>query len=406
MQSESGFFRYEWSVRPGHLVILCALALLSLGVVMAPSAGLSLNHGQAVTPEAIAMSRPAMYMALALVAMALGSVAPVRRALEARSVWRGPVWLLLLALGACLLVYLPSLQREVNGAKRWISLDLPGVGPLSVQPSELAKWASVAFVAWFGAWRGAEIRRFVGGLGIGLAPVALLAGLILVEDLGTAALIVAVAGLALVAAGVRWWHVVALVPAGVGAIALGILAEPYRMARLAAFLHPYADPSGTGYQAIQSMAAVAGGGGFGRGLGFGIQKFGYLPDDQTDFIFAIVCEELGIAGAAVVISLLLALLWSGWTIARNEQSRAMRLFALGALATVGAQAIINLAAVTGLGPTKGIALPLVSSGGTGWVLTAAALGVLVGMDRRQAKRETASASEPTPRHAPGAHAAL
>jgi len=212
--------------------------------------------------------------------------------------------------------------------------------------------------------------------------------------LGTAALIGAVAVLVLLAAGARMRHVALLMPVGAMALAAGVLAEPYRVRRLTAFIDPYADPAGAGYHAIQSMAAVAGGGGFGRGLGFGLQKFGYLPEDQTDFIFAIINEELGIVGAALVISLYLGLLWSGWSIVRRDSSAVMRLVGLGVLATIGLQAIINLAAVTGLGPTKGIALPLISSGGTGWMLTAASLGVLVGMDRAQALAENSETEHP------------
>ena len=368
---------------------MCVLALLSLGVVMVHSAGLSVGDGRAISLGAFLLSKPTMYMALAILALGVGSVTPIRGMLESPRVSRGPVWLLIAAFCLCVLVYVPALAREVNGAKRWVGVSVPGLGMLSFQPSETAKWASVAFVGWFGVWRGGEIRRLVGGLGLGLAPIAAIAGLILLEDLGTAVLIGAVAGLVLLAAGVRWAYVIALAPVGLGVVAVGILAEPYRMRRLAAFVDPYADPAGSGYHAIQSMAAVAGGDVFGRGLGFGIRKFGYVPEDQTDFIFAIIAEELGFAGAGLIVALLLTLLWAGWAVAVREESRAMRLFAFGVVATIGVQATINLAAVTGLGPTKGIALPLVSSGGTGWILTAAALGVLVGMDRRRALEECA-----------------
>ncbi len=365
------------------------LALLSLGVVMVHSAGLSVGDGRAISLGAFLLSKPTMYMALAILALGVGSVTPIRGMLESPRVSRGPAWLLIAAFCLCVLVYVPALAREVNGAKRWVGVSVPGLGMLSFQPSETAKWASVAFVGWFGVWRGEGIRRLVGGLGLGLAPIAAIAGLILLEDLGTAVLIGAVAGLVLLAAGVRWAYVIALAPVGLGVVAVGILAEPYRMRRLAAFVDPYADPAGSGYHAIQSMAAVAGGDVFGRGLGFGIRKFGYVPEDQTDFIFAIIAEELGFAGAGLIVALLLTLLWAGWAVAVREESRAMRLFAFGVVATIGVQATINLAAVTGLGPTKGIALPLVSSGGTGWILTAAALGVLVGMDRRRALEECA-----------------
>jgi len=333
------------------------------------------------------------YFALSLGAMLVASWAPTQRFLETRQLSRSPIWILPVALTLCLLVYLPALSHEVNGSARWIWLNIPG-GGFSIQPSEFGKWGAIALVAWFGAFRGEHIKRFRGGLVLGLAPIVLLAGVIMLEDLGTAVLIGAVAVVILLAAGARFWHVLMLTPLAVVTLVVGVVVEPYRIRRLTAFVDPYADPAGAGYHAIQSMAAVAGGDGFGRGLGFGLQKFGYLPEDQTDFIFAIISEELGIAGAALVISLYLGLLWSGWTIVRRERSGAMRLLGLGILMTIGLQAFINLAAVTGLGPTKGIALPLISSGGTGWVLTAAFLGILVGMDRRQTRQES-SAHQPS-----------
>jgi len=186
---------------------------------------------------------------------------------------------------------------------------------------------------------------------------------------------------------------------GLAAVGLAILASPYRVARLTAFLDPYADPQGTGYHMIQSMGAVAGGGFFGRGLGHGLQKFGYLPEDRTDFLFAIICEELGTPGAALVVFLFAGLLLAGLAIVRREPDRLLRLMGVGVITTVGLQAVINLAVVTGLGPTKGIALPLVSSGGTGWILTAFSLGLLVAIDRRGSAEPAAVIAPPNARAA-------
>jgi cell division protein FtsW len=176
-------------------------------------------------------------------------------------------------------------------------------------------------------------------------------------------------------------------PAAAGFLLL-VATSDYRMRRIETFFNPYLDPQGAGYHMIQSMTAVAGGAGFGRGLGHGLQKFGYLPEDTTDFLFAIICEELGIAGAAAVVGLYVLLIWAGLSIIRAQQSALLKLLGLGIVTTVGLQALINLAVVTGLGPTKGIALPLVSAGGTGWILTAASLGLLVAMDRSHASEGT------------------
>lgn len=194
-----------------------------------------------------------------------------------------------------------------------------------------------------------------------------------------------VAVVMLVAAGARIAHFLALAPIGLAAFAAAVYASPYRLDRILAFLNPYADPEGTGYHMIQSMVAVANGQVFGRGLGFGLQKFGYLPEDRTDFLFAVICEELGLMGAAIVIVLYCGLLWSGHVIIRREHNPLLKLAALGVVLTVGIQAVINLAVVTGMGPTKGIALPMLSSGGTGWILTAASLGLLVALDRTQGR---------------------
>jgi len=180
-----------------------------------------------------------------------------------------------------------------------------------------------------------------------------------------------------------------LAPPALAMLALAVLSSPYRMKRMTAFLDPYADPEKTGFHMIQSMAAVANGEVTGRGLGHGLQKFGYLPEDRTDFLFAVICEELGIVGAGLVVALYAGLLVAGLSIVKRERSPLLKLIALGILSTVGLQAVINLAVVTGLGPTKGIALPLLSSGGTGWILTAASLGLLISMDRSQARSQIA-----------------
>ena len=164
-------------------------------------------------------------------------------------------------------------------------------------------------------------------------------------------------------------------------LAAATVSSPYRLDRWRAWVDPYQDPQGIGYHVIQSMTTVAGGGLAGRGLGNGVQKFGYLPEDTTDFIFAVICEEMGLVGATVVVSLFGGLLLCGWSIIRRCDDPFRRLLGLGILLTLGLQALINLAVVTGLAPTKGIALPLVSAGGTGWVLTAFSLGLLVSMGR-------------------------
>src|SRR5690606_35189244 len=215
------------------------------------------------------------------------------------------------------------------------------------------------------------------------------------EDLGTGVLIAMAGGIVLLAAGARVLHFAMFIPPAIGLVIVAIITSPYRVERILTFLDPYADPQGSGYHMIQSMLAVAGGEGFGRGLGHGLQKFGYLPEDRTDFLFAVLCEELGIAGAAAVVALYAGMLWAGLMVIRGEGDGMLKLAALGVLSTVGMQALINLAVVTGLGPTKGIALTLVSAGGTGWILTAASLGLVVAIDRAQHRANAASGRLPS-----------
>jgi cell division protein FtsW len=215
----------------------------------------------------------------------------------------------------------------------------------------------------------------------GVAILGAVCGIILVEDLGTAVLIGAVGVILLLAAGARWWHVALMIPPAAAAIVLSVAHSPYRLRRLTAFLDPWADPEGVGYHPIQSLLAIAGGQLTGRGLGNGIQKFGYLPEDTTDFLFAVICEELGVAGAGAVVGLYLALLWVGLGVVRESRHAFCRLVGLGVLATIGIQAAMNIAVVTVVVPTKGIALPLLSNGGTGWVMCGAAIGLLAAIDR-------------------------
>lgn len=403
--------------RPGHAIALCALALLMLGVVMVNSAGMSVDPRAPVTFETILTSQSTIYMVLAVLALIIaaatpvwrlipgmprtggegvgagGSGGPLRRPGEVDR-WGGwglwPMWLAVAALGGVLAtVYVPGLGHEVNGSHRWLRINL-GSQRLSVQPSEIAKWGMIFVLAW-SCWRlGDRLRSFRHGLLPMLVGLGAVAGFIVIEDLGTGVLVAMVGGCMLLAAGARWWHFALMIPPGVGAFVLAVLKSPYRLERIQTFLDPYRDPQGAGYHMIQSMVAIANGGGAGRGLGHGLQKMGYLPEDQTDFLFSIINEELGIPGAALVLGLYLGILWAGYQILRAQRHPLPKLLTLGIIATLGLQAIVNIAVVTGVGPTKGIALPLLSSGGTGWILTAFCLGLLVALDRAStAAREEA-----------------
>ena len=393
-------------LRAGHGILLCALALLMVGVVMVHSASMvvrPLAEGadpqaaaavSGVTVESLLLSRTTLYLALAVGAMVLASRLPLRRLADRaqRAAFLPPAGdhgLLVLGslalLGVLATVYVPGIAREAKGAARWVNLHLPGLE--SVQPSEIAKWGLVLLVAVYAARLATRtdnhMRRFVSGLLPACLCVGAVAGFVVLEDLGTGVLMVAACAVVLLASGARIWHFLLFAPPALLAFVVAVATTPYRVQRITSFLDPYADPQGAGYHMIQSLTTVAGGGVFGRGLGHGLQKFGYLPEDTTDFLYAVICEELGLFGALLVLFLYALLAWFGTSIARRETNPALKLAALGVTATITLQALINLFVVTGLAPTKGIALPLISSGGTGWILTGFALGLVVAIDRTQ-----------------------
>ena len=394
------------------LVFLCTLALLVIGVVMVNSAGMTVTPVpdgiaglEAVSPApmldtmSIVTSRPAALLVVSMIAFAICALLPVRRLAGLVTpaphapmgyLYAGLVAGSLAMLGLLALVYVPSIQREVNFSARWIALPVVG----SVQPSEFAKWGMIPLLAWYAAALGGRLKSFPFGLFPAVAAIAVVSGFIVLEDLGTGVLVATALCVLLIAAGARIWQfAIFAVPAAVG-LFIAITTSPYRVQRILSFLDPFADPRGSGYHMIQSMSTVAGGGVAGRGLGHGIQKFGYLPEDTTDFLFAVICEETGLAGATAVIGLYLLLAWALVGVVRHQKVPVLRYFVVGVLATIMTQAMINLVVVTGLGPTKGIALPLLSSGGTGWVLTAASLGLVCAIDRatRSAEAETVGLS--------------
>jgi len=396
-------------MRPGHVIVACVFALLTIGVVMVNSAGMVVDPKVPVTIQGVLLSRSTIYMGVAILAMAMTSwFAPVQLlgAVRGGADTVGPspertsgwsmsfLWIGTLVLLAVLAaVYVPGLGVSKKGATRWLGLNLPGLGDLSVQPSEIVKWGAVLLTAVYAASMGDRIKPFFKGHLPLLIALGAVVGFMVIEDLGTAILITAVAAIMLLAAGVSIWKFIALIPVGVVALVAAIVKQPYRLERIETYVNPYVDPENTGFHMIQSMVAVHNGEIWGRGLGNGLQKFGYLPEDTTDFIFAIICEELGIFGALTVVFLYAVLLGAACLIVFKQRSPLLKLIGLGVASTVLLQAIINMGVVTALLPTKGIALPLLSSGGTGWILTAASLGVLVAMDKLVAPAdETVSAA--------------
>jgi cell division protein FtsW len=386
-------------LRPGHGVALLTLALLIFGVVMVNSAGLLVGASVPnVTYDSVFLGAPMQHAMLAVAAMALGTMIPLRR-FEAARGWRSPApWLLLGSVLLLLLVWAP-IGITMNASSRWLE-----VGGVRFQASEFAKWTLPLFLAWFLTRPSIEVERPIRGLLPSILVIGLVTGLIAIEDFGTAFLVGCVSLVLLLGAGARLWHLLTLAPLALVALVVGIIAEPYRVTRLMTYLDPWADPEGDGWHIIESMRAISGGGVMGRGLGAGEQKFD-LTSDTTDFIFSIICEELGMVGAALVIAAFIGLMLCGLAIicdrreggdAREHRSEPfVRLLGLGVILTIGMQAFFNILVTTALVPTKGIALPLISRGGTGWILTAFCLGLVIAIERGRNRAKTCS-TEPIP----------
>ncbi|MEA3226858.1 MAG: putative peptidoglycan glycosyltransferase FtsW [Planctomycetota bacterium] len=264
---------------------------------------------------------------------------------------------------------------------RWINIPL---GPIAVsfQPSELAKWSVVFFIAAACARFGDEIKRFFARFIPLCLVVGLVAGLIIVEDFGTAALITLLAFLMLVIAGAKFWHILPPLPVAGFVFYRAIASSPTRINRLLAFWHPEKWTDKINYQPSQSLIALGSGGLWGKGLGRGICKYGHLPEDTTDFIFAIIGEELGFVGNAAVIMLFILFVWLGILVVMRCRDRFGQLLAGGIVLAIAIQAVLNIAVVTVVVPTKGIPLPFVSAGGTSMLLSAAAVGVLLNIAKQ------------------------
>ena len=384
-------------LRPGHGVALLTLALLVFGVVMVNSAGLLVgSEAPRVTHESLFLGAPMQHAFIAVLALGAAVLVPIHRLGSLRG-WRNPIpWLLLGSVLLLLLVWAP-VGITMNASSRWLE-----IGGVRFQASEFAKWTLPLFLAWFLTRPGIRVEAPIRGLLPSILVIGLVTGLIAIEDFGTAFLVGSVSIVLLLGAGARVWHLLTLAPFAVGALVVGVIAEPYRVTRLMTYLNPWADPEGDGWHIIESMRAISGGGVMGRGLGAGEQKFD-LTSDTTDFIFSIVCEELGLVGAALVIAAFVGLLLCGLAIvcdrAGAERGDAdssepfVRLFALGITLTVGMQALFNILVTTAMVPTKGIALPLISRGGTGWILTAFCLGLLIAIEHGRGRRGRSVDSE-------------
>lgn len=296
------------------------------------------------------------------------------------SFWQKPRVVMLALTGSfalLVLVLIPGIGVYVNGSRRWLNIT-----GLSFLPSELAKIASVMYLASTLSFRLKQVERlWTGILPLLVIPAAMFLLILQQPNLSTAGSIMIVAILMMLLAGAKWKHLSLM---GVVGLAVGFAyawVEPYRRERLLSFRNPFAQMSDEGYQLSQSLIAIGSGGLFGRGLGQGRQKFSYLPYPESDFIFAIIGEDFGLFGCCVVILLFVAFAVAGMRIALNCQDRYGCLLAAGITAMISVQAFINIGVVVGILPTTGLPLPFFSAGGTSISLLMAAVGILFNISR-------------------------
>jgi cell division protein FtsW len=277
----------------------------------------------------------------------------------------------------------------VNGARRWIKF-----GGFSAQPSEIAKLALAMFLAYFLAKRQGEEGLFWKTFLPCMIPLALLAGLVAKEpDLGTALMLAIISMTMCFAAGVRPRHVVYAAIPGLMYVGKMVIFTPFRMRRMATFIDPFADQQGSGYQVVQSLIAVGSGGPHGLGFAQGHQKLLFLPFAHSDFIFAVIGEELGLIGALIVVSVFAVFLWRGMRAALRAPDRFGMLLGIGIVVGIVAQALLNMSVVLALVPTKGIPLPFISYGGSSLVPTLAGVGILLNISQYAALGKRADFDE-------------
>ncbi len=355
---------------PDFVLFITVMCLLSIGIIMVFSAS---EYKTLIyyNDSFYYFKRQLLWSLLSLTAMFLMINFDYRR------LRRYVPFLLPAAFISLLLVLVPGIGQEGGGATRWIV-----IGPVHFAPAELVKLFIIIFTAYGLSRSRDKIKDFAGGLLPYIIVMGLAALLILMQpDLGTALSLAGIVIVMVFAAGARLTHLGAVVLAGLTAVIPLIALEPYRLKRLMAFLNPWADPQDTGFHIIQGLYAIGSGGLFGLGLGQSKQKFLYLPENHTDFIFAIIGEELGFIGATLVILLFLLFIWRGLKIAIASQDPFASMLATGITAWVGVQAFMNIGVVTASLPVTGIPLPFISFGGTSLLFTMAAAGILLNISR-------------------------
>jgi len=350
-------------------LLLAALTLLGLGLVMVGSASITVAERQLGQPFHY-LVRQGLFVGLGLSAALLAAWLPVAK-------WeRLGAAVLLLGIVLLTVVLVPGVGREVNGSMRWLAL-----GPFNLQPSELVKLGVVLYLPGYLVRREEEVRAALSGLVKPMLLLLLICLLLLLEpDFGAAAVIFATALGVLFLGGVRLWHFGLFVVMTLLMLAALAVSSPYRVERLTTFMNPWLDPFNSGFQLTQALIAFGRGEWFGVGLGDSVQKLFYLPEAHTDFLFAVLAEELGLVGALLVIALFGVVVWRSFAIARRAEANGSRFgayLAYGIGLWLGLQAFVNLGVNMGVLPTKGLTLPLMSYGGSSIVVSCVAVAIVL-----------------------------
>lgn len=355
---------------PDVIMLAATLMLLAIGIVMVYSASAVLafrEFGDAF----YYLKRQAIFAVLGVFAMIFTMNTDYW-------VWRKYAKIALIVCFVLLIaVLIPGIGVVRGGARSWL-----GIGSFGIQPSEFMKMGMIIFLAKWLSEQRSTINQFTKGLlpPLGLAGIAF--GFIMLQpDLGTGSVLMGASLLMIFTAGARLKHLSYLALVGVAGFVALIAAAPYRLKRITAFLDPWQDPLGAGYQSIQSLYAIGPGGLAGLGLGNSRQKYSYLPEPQTDFIFSIIAEELGFIGASLVILLFMLLVWRGMRTAITAPDTFGSLLATGIVGMIAVQVVINIGVVIGMFPVTGITLPLISAGGSSLTLMLTSIGVLLNISR-------------------------
>jgi cell division protein FtsW len=359
------------------ILTLCTLILAGLGAVMVYSA----SSVMAEASERLG-NDAAHYFKRQVLFLVLGISLALFLSRVDYDIFRRNILALMAGTFALLvLAHVPGIRHTANGASRWIDLRL-----FTFQPSELAKFSLIAYLAYAIDRKGENFREGWGPFLPMIAVLALYVGFILKEpDFGMAVVVTASCMALLFIAGFPGKLLVGCGFAGLLGVILAIAARPYRMARISAFFNPFSQAQAAGYQVVQSLIAFSNGGFFGTGIGAGKQKLFYLPEVHTDYIFSVIGEELGFAGVVVVGACFMTLVWVGFRIARRARDPFGKYLALGVSIVIGVQALANMMVGLKMLPPKGMVLPFVSYGGSSLILHLAAIGILTNISMKGAE---------------------